>query len=156
MNEKNKTILVDAKKLLEAVDGDEFINTFLELQEKNKGSMTVSEFMKMTSDVNFDDFYLLTIYDYAYDFDDCYYIKDDENTIDIIRGVLKKHCMHQKDELVYYEYEDESLFEKIDNDLEAIMKCETIDDFSNIHNMGISIRKQKFTTMLDINGNNNE
>ena len=89
MNEKYKSILADAKKFLDAVDGDEFINTFLELQEKNEGSMTVSEFMKMTSDVNFDDFYVLTIYDYAYDFDDYYYIKDDENTIDIIRDVLK-------------------------------------------------------------------
>ena len=156
MNAKNKSILVDAKRLLESVDGEEFINTFLELQEKNKGSMTVSEFMKMTSDVNFDDFYVLTIYDYAYDFDDYYYIKDDEHTIDIIRDILKKHCMNQKDELVYYEYEDESLFEKIDNDLAAIIKCETIDDFNNIRDMGISIRKQKFTTMLDINGNNNE
>ena len=64
--------------------------------------------------------------------------------------------MNQKDELVYYEYEDESLFEKIDNDLAAIMKCEFINDFNNIRDMGISIRKQKFTTMLDINGNNNE
>lgn len=155
MNEKYKIILENVNEYLANVDSNEFLDTFLKLQEQHEGSMTVDEFLKRNFGTSVDNsFYVLTIFDAIYDFDTHHYIKDDEDTIDVIRKLMIRELSDLKDEMKYDDvdgehYSDED-YENVDDDIRSVKECKTIDDYNNIRGLCISIRKQSFETLTPL------
>ena len=151
MNEKYKIILENVNEYLANVDSNEFLDTFLKLQEQNEGSMTVDEFLKRNFGTSVDNsFYVLTIFDVIYDFDTHHYIKDDEDAIDVIRKLMIRELSDLKDQMQYDDYYSDEDYENVDDDIRSVKECKTIDDYNNILGLCISIRKQSFETLAPL------
>lgn len=130
---------------------DDFLDKVIEI---DGNPFTIDEIINESKkDKIVDELYVVTVIDYIYQLDDIFYVKDDENSFNVIHQIFKNHVSDMKDELDEnsditgerdeHEYTELNSLREVVNSVKDLKELESI-----TRQLGIIINKYKFFTGL--------